>query len=336
MPLEPQDLLGEPGTPLTVQPLAPDESFVADFVLAGAAVVREGHAASTWRRSPNAPASACSMPSPPREFSAGTARITSAPDACRSATSRWPGRGPMRRCSWSASIPTSARRPCCAERVSKRARRGGERAAGRAAGGRAARAAELGLAADSPAAARALPGALGHRAAALQARRGAAEPGAGGFGCGGRAGCGRDRLRRARDGRAGGSGGRCRRPGWAASPFPRPRAPGAAVARAFLIASRRRHGARRGGRELGPDAASARSSAPARRGCRSSSRSGDARVHRGRRGSPDRRPPLPWPRRASPSSRCRSTTRRPTLSTPLDRTPAGSAPSRLGHCLTAS
>ncbi len=36
---------GPGGTPLTVQPLALDETFVADFVLAGGAVVREGHAA---------------------------------------------------------------------------------------------------------------------------------------------------------------------------------------------------------------------------------------------------------------------------------------------------
>ncbi|HEX4018905.1 MAG TPA: thiamine pyrophosphate-binding protein [Frankiaceae bacterium] len=36
---------GPGGTPLTVQPLGTDESFVADFVLAGGAVVREGYAA---------------------------------------------------------------------------------------------------------------------------------------------------------------------------------------------------------------------------------------------------------------------------------------------------
>ncbi len=36
---------GPEGTPLTVQPLGPDETFVADFVLAGGAVVRGGFAA---------------------------------------------------------------------------------------------------------------------------------------------------------------------------------------------------------------------------------------------------------------------------------------------------
>lgn len=36
---------GPGGAPLPVQPLGPDESFVADFVLAGGAVVREGRAA---------------------------------------------------------------------------------------------------------------------------------------------------------------------------------------------------------------------------------------------------------------------------------------------------
>jgi hypothetical protein len=36
---------GPGGAPVPIQPLAPDETFVADFVLAGGAVVREGHAA---------------------------------------------------------------------------------------------------------------------------------------------------------------------------------------------------------------------------------------------------------------------------------------------------
>jgi Thiamine pyrophosphate enzyme, central domain len=38
-------LLAATGAPLPVQPLDPDETFVADFVLAGGAVVREGYAA---------------------------------------------------------------------------------------------------------------------------------------------------------------------------------------------------------------------------------------------------------------------------------------------------
>jgi Thiamine pyrophosphate enzyme, central domain len=38
-------LLAETATPLPVRPLAPGESFVADFVLAGADVIRSGHAA---------------------------------------------------------------------------------------------------------------------------------------------------------------------------------------------------------------------------------------------------------------------------------------------------
>jgi len=46
MPVEPRDFLDSPAGRLPVRELASDEEFVADFVLAGAEVIRSGHAAT--------------------------------------------------------------------------------------------------------------------------------------------------------------------------------------------------------------------------------------------------------------------------------------------------